>query len=420
MVPAGEADRVKRHLSALIKPASSRCNLECSYCFYLQKAELYPWQEQPALSLDTFETFLRQYMSSFAQPYSFAWQGGEPTLMGLQFFREAIELEAAVAREANPDTMSHISNAIQTNGILLDDEWAQFFRESNFLVGVSLDGPPGMHDVFRRDRAGNPSHAGVMDGIEHLRSRNVEFNILTVVSTANVEHPEELLRWLVDHDFRDLQFIPLVEPLPGHRTVTPSGELMPGSISPEQYGTFLSGLFDTWVRIGPESVRIRWFDNLLQLLWGRPAETCEMARQCGTYVVLEHNGDCYPCDFFVESEWLLGNILETPLVKLVDSSLTHRFRRMKSRLHPDCRSCPWLTLCYGECPRYRVTNSGSGEGTLPYFCLSFRHFFENHYESLEKLAIDIGRRLGLPVPPGRRPVAERTSTPLHTVRRQVP
>ena len=168
---------MKRNLSALIKPASSRCNLACAYCFYLEKAELYPWEGHPALSFDTFEAFLRQYMEGFAQPYTFAWQGGEPTLMGLPFFQAAVELEARIAREVNPHSVSHISNAIQTNGTLIDDDWAQFLKESNFLVGVSIDGPPEMHDPLRVDRLGRPSHRDVMDGIDHLRRRAVDFNI---------------------------------------------------------------------------------------------------------------------------------------------------------------------------------------------------------------------------------------------------
>jgi len=409
---------MKRNLSALstlIKPASSRCNLDCSYCFYLEKAELYPWEDRPALSLDTFETFLRQYMEGFAQPYTFAWQGGEPTLMGLPFFRAAIELEARVAREVNPNSVSHISNAIQTNGTLLDDDWARFLKESNFLVGVSIDGPPEMHDTFRVDRKGRPSHDDVMEGIEHLRRRAVDFNILTVVSSANVEHPGELLRWLVEQGFRELQFIPLVEPLPGHASVSETGAFLPGSITQEQYGCFLERLFDAWVETGVDAVRIRWFDNLIQLLWGRPAETCEMARQCGMYMVLEHNGDCYPCDFFVEREWALGNVLETSLTKIVDSATFHRFRRMKARLHPDCRECPWLSLCHGECPRYRITNAGTAEGALPYFCPSFKQFFESRYGALEEIAVSLGRRMGLPVPGGRVPPSERTATPLAPV-----
>ena len=403
---------MKRNLSVLVKPASSRCNLNCAYCFYLDKADMYPWEGQPALSLETLETFLRQYMEAFAQPYTFAWQGGEPTLMGLPFFRAAVELEARVTREANPHSVSHISNAIQTNATLLDDDWARFFKESNFLVGVSIDGPPEMHDPFRQDRRGRPSHRDVMNGVEHLRRRAVDFNILTVVSTANVEHPEQLLRWLVDQGFRDLQFIPLVEPMPGNAPAGETGTFLPGSITPEQYGAFLERLFDEWVDKGADSIRIRWFDNLIQLLWGHPAETCEMARQCGMYVVLEHNGDCYPCDFFVEKEWALGNILETPLTNIVDSAMSHRFRRMKSRLHPDCRECRWLSLCHGECPRYRITNAGSAEGTLPYFCPSLRGFFDARYGALEEIAVRLGRRMGLSVPPGHMPPSARTEKPV--------
>ncbi|MCH7642496.1 MAG: anaerobic sulfatase maturase [Chloroflexi bacterium] len=402
---------MKRPLSVLVKPTSSRCNLNCGYCFYLRKAELYPWADHPKLTLETFEAFLRQYVDGFAPQYNFAWQGGEPTIMGLPFYRAVLELQERVARENKLHPRFAFSNSIQTNATMINAEWARFLRDSRFLVGVSLDGPPELHDAFRVDWKGRPTHQRVMDGVEHLRAYDVPFNVLIVVNSANVEHPREVLSWLVAEGFNNLQFIPCAEPVPAHLSVAETGEISPGSITPEQYGAFLRGLFDAWVDIGIDRVRIRWFDNLIQMLWGQPAEMCEMAATCG-YVVLEHNGDCYPCDFFVETGWLLGNVHKATLSEMIDSEKFRRFSGQKGQLHARCRSCSWRTLCYGECPRYRITAAGSADGTLPYFCPSFRQFFERRYPKLERLAVNAGRRLGFPVPGGRLTATRRTGTPL--------
>ena len=400
---------MNRSLSVLIKPTSSRCNLNCGYCFYLRKMELYPWRDHPKLSLETYEAFLRQYLGGFAPPHGVAWQGGEPTMMGLDFFRAAADLQQRLTREASPGRPLSFSNGIQTNATMLNDDWARFFKEERFLVGVSIDGPPEIHDAFRVDWKDRPSHSRVMDGVECLRSRGVPFNILTVVNSANVGHPRELLEWLVAEGFRNLQFIPCVEPPPGHVSVQDANKLPPGSITSRQYGRFLVGLFDAWVQAGVEQVRIRWFDNAIQMLWGHPAEMCELARSCG-YVVLEHNGDCYPCDFFVETDWRLGNLHEATLEEMVASEKFVRFNGLKPQLHADCLECSWQTLCHGECPRYRITNTGTAEGSLPYFCPSFKRFYGRRYDRMERLAVRLGRQMNLPVPGGKLTATQRTAT----------
>ena len=401
-----ETRQVNHQLGVLIKPASSRCNLNCTYCFYLSKKSLYPWRDHPKLTPETFEEFLGQYVPLSSPHLSFVWQGGEPTIMGLPFFETAVELQERYARMVRPESPPPVSSSIQTNGTLLNDDWASFFKRSNFLVGVSVDGPPEWHDRYREDWSGRDTFDRVMGGIDCLRSRKVPFNILTVVSRANVEEPRKLLRWLVDQGFVHLQFIPCVEVPSGYHSAAEGG-VTDESVTPEQWGRFLNETFDEWLKIGVERVRIRWFDNLIQMLWGFASEVCQLAPTCG-YIVLEHNGDCYPCDFFVEEDSHLGNIHETSLQEMIEGERFRRFSQVKARRHPDCEKCPWLTLCYGECPKYRITNVGQAENSLPYFCSSYKQFFGESYPQMERLARRTAASVGLAVPGGSLPAAERT------------
>ncbi len=400
--------QVKHHLGVLMKPASSRCNLNCSYCFYLSKQALYPWRDHPELTPETFEALIKQYVPLSTPHLSFMWQGGEPTMMGLPFFEKVVELEVRYAWKVSPVNPPPVSNAIQTNGTLLNDDWARFFSRSGFLVGVSLDGPREMHDRYRVDRNGRGAYDKVMTGIECLQRHNVPFNILTVVSQANVERPRELLHWLVEQGFTHLQFIPCMEVQPGCNCAAEGG-ITEESITPDQWGRFLIEVFESWLEIGVDRVRVRWLDNLAQMLWGFPSEACLLSPNCG-YVLMEHNGDCYPCDFFVEEEWRLGNIHSTSLLEMLEGDRFRRFSQAKAHLHPDCVECPWLTLCYGECPRYRVTNVGKAENSLPYFCQSYKQFFSRSYSRLEQLAIGMARPMGLAVQGGSMPASQRTRT----------
>ncbi len=391
MFPATEQ---RKHLGVLIKPASSVCNLNCTYCFYLEKDALYPWKDRPRLSLETFRTFVEQFAAVNGPNMSFAWQGGEPTVMGLDFFRHAVDEQISAAKASGPGPIWHVSNALQTNGTLLDDEWAAFLHEYDWLVGVSCDGPPEWHDHYRVDRGGRETHQRVLRGIGHLRDRKVEFNVLTVVNHVNVQRPRELFHYLVEQGFDNLQFIPLAEPLPGHSSIQDGGP-SPFSITPEEYGKFLNETFDAWLAYGYERIRIRFFDNVLQMLLGLSPNVCQLAASCGDYVVLEHNGDVYPCDFFVENEWKLGNILEEPLSELVASERFRAFARQKRKLHSDCLVCRWRPLCHGECPRYRITNAGSADSTLPYFCSSYKDFYGQSFERIQAVAAE-ARRLRAP------------------------
>jgi|TARA_B100001971_G_scaffold28911_1_gene23239 uncharacterized protein len=399
---------MKHYTSILLKPTSSRCNLDCTYCFYLRKQEIYPWEEHPSLSLDTFEVLLNQYIPLSSPHLTFLWQGGEPTMMGLPFFEAAVKLEKHVAKSVNGKATTLINNAIQTNATLLTDEWAQFFKRERFLVGVSIDGPPEWHDLYRVDPLNRPTHSKVMNGVEHLRRHNVPFNVLVVVNQSNVEKPGELLRWFIDHGFTDLQFIPCAELQPDSSSAG-DGVVSAESITPDQYGQFLNILMDDWLEIGWEKVRIRWFDNLIQMLWGFPSEMCQLAPECG-YIVLEHNGDCYPCDFSVDDDWFLGNINEMTLENIVKGEKYTRFTGLKSKLHSDCKQCPWKTLCYGECPSYRTINTGRPDNSLPYFCPSYKNFFGEKYKLLEDAAIEAAEYKGLVIPRDPKTAEERTRT----------
>ncbi len=330
--------------------------------------------------------------------FSLAWQGGEPTLMGLEFFERAVALEAKVAKATSAGRQATVMNALQTNGVLLDDDWARFLRDWRFLVGVSLDGPPEAHDRYRRDRAGRPTHDRVMAGIEHLRRFGVEFNVLVVVSKSNVEAPRETFRWLVAQGFDNLQFIPCVEPASGDSVLAAGAE--PESITPAEYGAFLNGAFDAWLEAGFREVRVRAFDNWAQMLLGMPSESCQLAESCG-YVLLEHNGDVYPCDFFVERDRRLGNVHETTVAAMLAGERFAAFSRLKGSLSAECRACRWRPLCQGECPRYRITATGRAAGERTYFCESYRAFFQQSYRTLERVAVTAGRERGLAVPTNR-------------------
>jgi uncharacterized protein len=394
---------MRRPVSVLIKPASSRCNLQCTYCFYLEKQALYPWSTGPKMSLDTFRVFLDQYASLAAPHLSFAWQGGEPTMMGLDWFQEVVQAQIRAGRMnrlIHPDSQWHVGNALQTNGTLLDEDWARFFHEYRFLIGLSLDGPPEWHDRYRVDPKGRGQHENVMRAVELLRRFKVEFNVLCVVSAANVDRPRELLRYYLKHGLTYLQFIPCVEPVGGHSSETASPDQFAGySITPEQYGRFLNELFDAWMDAGFRKIRIRYFDDLLQLIVTGQPTACHLAPSCG-YIVLEHNGDCYPCDFFVEREWKLGNVHETTLEEMLAGERFTEFAGMKPQLNPACQQCQWRPICHGECPRYRIFNTGSAPGQLPYFCSSYRSFFSRSSKRLMRTADTVSREaLGQPLMP---------------------
>lgn len=349
--------------SVLVKPASAVCNLDCEYCFYLDRAAD-PYRDLPSriMPAEVLERLVDGFLF-YSYPLSvFAFQGGEPTLAGLTFFEQLVELQQKYGRPGQT-----ISNSLQTNGILLDDAWCEFLRHYQFLTGISLDGPEDVHDRYRFNRAGHSTWLRVMEAVKCMQKHGAEFNILCVLSRANVEKPHELYRFFRSIGADHLQFIPLAE-------FHPDGTPMPFTITPEQYGRFLCELFDAW---WPDRrrVRIRFFDNLAEALAGMKPGSCTMHEACDSYVVVEYNGDVYPCDFFVESGWKLGNLMLDSFAEIARRQRRHSFALKKSLPHEECRVCQHQAICHGGCPKFRHGPAGRFED-LDYFCRAYKMIFE--------------------------------------------
>ena len=359
----------------MLKPRGAICNLDCAYCYYLSKRELYPGID-PRMSVEMLDIFTRQYIEAQQVPeVTFGWQGGEPLLMGLEFFRRAIELQERYRR---PEV--RVLNALQTNGTLLDDEWCRFFREHNFLIGLSLDGPASMHDAYRRDKGGAPTFERVMAGATLLRKHGVEFNILTTVHAANRDHPLRVYRFLRDEVGTEfIQFIPIVER--DNETGFQEGDRVTDrSVAGRQYGRFLAGVFDEWVRHDVGQVFVQIFDVALAAWMGQRPGLCVFEETCGTALVLEHNGDLYACDHFVEPRHRLGSIRDASLIEMVASEKQRQFGEAKSRLLPQaCRACEVRFVCHGGCPKNRISRTPNGEPGLNTLCEGYRAFF-NHID----------------------------------------
>ena len=389
----------------LAKPTGAVCNLDCKYCFFLSKEMLYPGSRF-RMADELLETYIRQLLEAQQVPeVTIAWQGGEPTLMGLDFFKRSIEL---VEKYKKPgQTVLH---TIQTNGTKIDDELAAFFKQHSFLVGLSVDGPQPLHDTYRVNKGGSGTFEQVMRGWHFLLKHGVDVNILCTVHSANADHPLD-----VYHFFRDelkaqyMQFIPIVEratveTLPmanqgwserpgGDRPLyTQIGELVTErSVSPEQYGHFHIAIFDEWVRRDVGKVFVQSFDAALANWVGQPS-LCIFQPTCGNALALEHNGDLYSCDHFVEPAFLLGNIQETHLIELVSSDQQRKFGQDKFDSLPQyCRQCEVLFACYGECPRNRFIHTPDGEPGLNYLCAGYKLFF-NHINRPMRLMAELLRR----------------------------
>ncbi len=365
----------------MTKPMGPICNLDCKYCFYLEKENLYPQTKHWAMSRELLELYVQRYIA--AQPGNevhFAWQGGEPTLLGVDFFRAVVDLQKQFAGGKS------IHNALQTNGTLIDDEWAEFLVQNHFLVGVSIDGPRELHDFYRVDKGNAPTFDRVLRGIETLKAFDVEFNTLTVVHRHNSQYPLEVYRFLKEIGSTFMQFIPIVERAAaepvrdGLVLIQPSfskaAEVTEWSVEPEAYGRFLARIFDDWVRqdVGRHYVQI--FDVALESWLGMDPSLCVFRRTCGSALAMEHNGDLYSCDHFVYPEHRLGNIAETALEALVSSPQQTAFGTHKLDSLPRmCRECEVRFACNGECPKHRFLNTPDGEPGLNYLCAGYKYFF---------------------------------------------
>ncbi|MGI6367867.1 MAG: anaerobic sulfatase maturase [Anaerolineae bacterium] len=361
--------------SLLIKPASADCNLHCSYCFYHDRpGDPYSAGPLRRMSNTVLELLISQAMNLDPTSAVFGWQGGEPTLCGLPFFEQVVALQQ---RFGHPG--QSVSNGLQTNALLIDQDWARFLRRYNFLVGVSLDGPAQWHDHFRIHEGGAPSHSRVMQAIGHLQRQGVAFNILSVVNRVTGSHGAEIYDWLVDQGFEYLQFIPCVEIDPA------SGQIAEFSVEPEQYGDFLCALFDRWFNGGRPEVSVRDFDAILAAYVGQEPGVCCYQEQCGAYLVVEYNGDLYPCDFYVQDSLLLGNITDLSLERAFASRALADFGRAKASPRHECQACAWLPLCHQGCPRF-VGLAGNARHRL---CRALQQFFAHSYAGFMQLANDI-------------------------------
>ena len=383
----------------MAKPVGPACNLRCIYCFYLEKHKLYPDRTERVMTDEVLEAYIRQYIE--AQPHlpeiSFAWQGGEPTLAGLDFFRKAVALQKQYAG-GKP-----VSNALQTNGILLDDAWAAFLAENNFLVGLSLDGPERFHNAFRRDVGGRPTFKRVMKSLETLKKHRVEFNILACVNRQTASAPEEVYRFLRAHGSGFIQFIPIVErcakaPDPdGLTLVAPDDPLdamvTDWSVRPRDYGQFMARVFDLWVREDVGRVFVQLFDTALEAWMGYEPSLCFCRDACGYAMVLEYNGDLFSCDHFVYPAYRLGNLLETHLAEMVRSPQQRAFGEAKrDRLPGQCRDCSVRFACRGECPKHRFLDTKDGEPGLNYLCEGYRLFFAHIDPYMQFMANELRNR----------------------------
>jgi uncharacterized protein len=369
----------------LAKPIGPICNLDCEYCFYLEKENLYPDEKSFRMKDEVLDEFTRQYIEHHpanTREINFAWQGGEPTLMGVDFFRRALMYQKKYSRRG-----IHILNSIQTNGTRLDDEWGTFLSENDFLVGLSIDGPKNLHDRFRPDKGGNGSFDLVMRGLDILKKYQVRFNTLTCIQSENSDHPLEVYRFMKRIGSTYMQFIPIVEPMEG-------GGVSYRSVAPEKYGTFLAKVFDEWIEAGDiGQIFVQDFDTTLNQVYGLPSPVCIHAERCGRAVAIEHNGDVYSCDHFVDPDYRVGNIQNDNFTRMLDGTFQKNFGNDKRDALPAyCLSCEFLSTCNGGCPKNRVTNTPDGEVGLNYLCEGYKIYYAHTIPVFQKMAEAI--RLG--------------------------
>ncbi|MCL4231866.1 MAG: anaerobic sulfatase maturase [Dehalococcoidia bacterium] len=366
-------------LSVMFKTVSTDCNLDCHYCYY--RESLQGSRAQRRIENEVLERFIPEYMEYVAdvRQANIAWQGGEPTLAGLPFFQRVVQMQE---QHAAPGTV--ISNAIQTNAVLVDDAWGTFFAQYAFLVGVSLDGPQEIHDQMRIRRGGQGSFRDVMRGIEVLRRYNVDLNILCVLGPHNIERVGDLMRFFRGEGFSHVQFIPAMD----FQAIEPEKPVN-YLISPEAYGEFLVVAFDSWFQGGGPTISVRIFDNFLQSYVNVPNDLCVHSNSCEAGIVVEWDGSAYPCDFYIHPAWKLGNVLDRPLSKLVNEPRRIAFVLQKIPLPMECVHCEWLSVCRGGCPRNRM---GSATAASPdYFCRAYLRFFPHAHENLRSLGRDLER-----------------------------
>lgn len=385
----------ERRFHVMAKPGGAKCNIDCQYCFYLHKENLLHQPKQPKMDDETLEAFVKSYIESQdGEEIVFSWQGGEPTLLGLDYFRKVVELQ----KKYKPSGI-RIENDLQTNGILLNDEWCEFLLANNFLVGLSIDGPEELHDKYRKTRSGKPTFHLVMKAVEKLQRHGVRFNALVTVNRHNVKYPVEIYRFLTrELGVTYIQLAPVVEANDFHTTapqfwneqmiaVMGSELAKPGhpmsvvtdwSVDPDDWGKFLSEMFVEWVNNDLGRVLVNLFETAVAQVMGKPAQLCITSEFCGKGLAIEHNGDVYSCDHYVYPEYKLSNIHEHSLNEMAFSTRQFSFGMAKRDSLPDyCKKCPYLKYCWGECPKNRLIKTPDGEEGLNYLCSGIRRFFDD-------------------------------------------
>lgn len=371
-------DQRSREFQVFAKPAGAVCNLDCHYCYYLKKELLYPETRTFRMADDLLEAYIVQQIAiTPGSEVLFSWHGGEPTILGLDYFRRVVELQ----RRHCP-AGKHVANSIQTNGVLLTEEWCRFFAAEKFGVGLSLDGPQDLHDAYRVTKDQRPSHRQVMQGYRLLRRHGVPVDLLCVVHAQNVQHPLAVYRFFKEIGAQYLSFIPLVEQRPG-----PEGGVSERTVPAEAFGAFLCAIFDEWVRHDIGRIIVQIFEEAARPAHGLGHSLCIFRPTCGDVPVIEHNGDFYQCDHYVTPEHRLGNIRDTPLAELLDSPAQEAFGQAKQATLPRyCQACDVLAMCNGGCPKDRIIQAPDGEPGLNYLCAGYRKFFRQCRPYTERMA----------------------------------
>jgi uncharacterized protein len=373
-------------MHVLAKPIGPACNIKCDYCFYLEKHALFDKGEDMRMPDDVLAAYISSYVQSQPTPVvEFVWHGGEPTLLGIDFFRKVVELQKPFLGK------KQITNSLQTNGTRLTDEWCEFFKQNNFFIGLSLDGPREIHDLYRKDHMGRATFDDVMRGLKLLQKHGVECNILACVGKETAYHPLEVYNFFKSENVKFIQFTPIIERMPDDRAkeqglwlASPArldGEetntrVTPWTVEPKKYGDFLVSIYEEWVKKDVGEVFVMNFEWALNAWIGNPSPVCIFARQCGRAVAMEHNGDVYACDHYVYPEYRLGNVLRESLGEMVNRSVDSGFGPHKEETLPRyCRECEVLQACWGGCPKHRFTKSPHGEPGLHYMCAGYKRFF---------------------------------------------
>ncbi len=395
---------LRQGIHVVAKPVGPLCNLDCGYCFYLEKRSLFGTNASYRMSDQVLSALIHNYAVSQPTPTAeIVWQGGEPTLAGLDFFKKAVREQRRYASQKT------FKNSLQTNGTMLTDEWCAWLKQNHFTVGISLDGPEAIHNAYRGDRRGTGSFKSVLRGLRALQKHGVEYNVLACVARDTAKRPLEVYSFLKNEGVEFIQFLPVVERIsgeegsprgsrlagPAHLDEAENQQVAPWTVVPEEYADFLIAICEDWVRHDVGAVFVMNFEWALNAWIGNPSPVCVHAPRCGRAVAVEHNGDVYACDHFVYPEYLLGNVADDSLEQMVERSLTRGFGLSKQHSLPEqCRACPVLSGCWGGCPKQRFATTASGEPGLAYLCAGYRKFFLHIRKYLQPLAQLVAK--GLP------------------------